>query len=81
MPTVVPEPDKRPLENLPAPPATDRPAISDENDESLVIHVGLLAYLRTMWALHWTAFRYPLTTTYIDAGTGEVLFDDAGENR
>src|SRR5262249_10468918 len=32
-----------------------------------------LAYLRTVWALLWTAFRHPFTTTYIDPFTGKVL--------
>ena len=73
MSTVVPEPDKHPLEDLPVTQASDRPAISDENDEPIVIHVGALAYLRTMWALLWTAFRHPWTTTYIDPMTGEVF--------
>jgi hypothetical protein len=44
-----------------------------ESEETMIIHVSLAAYLRTMWSLLWTAFRHPFTTTYIDATTGKVL--------
>lgn len=35
--------------------------------------ITLWSYLRTMWAVLWTAFRHPLTTSLIDPYTGEVL--------
>ena len=46
---------------------------SEEGDEPVHIHVGAPAFLRTMWSLFWTAFRHPLSTSYIDVATGEVV--------
>jgi hypothetical protein len=37
------------------------------------IRIGFQAYLRSMWTLLWTAFRYPFTTTVIDLSTGKRL--------
>jgi len=45
----------------------------ETEDQPAVLRIGPVAYLRTMWALLWTAFRHPFTTTYIDATTGKVL--------
>jgi hypothetical protein len=73
MSTVVPEPEKRPLESVAVPQGSDRPATCDDNEEPVIIHVGAVAFLRTMWSLFWTAFRHPLTTTYVDVATGEVV--------
>ena len=71
MSTVVPEPDKRAAANPGTPQLDAGTAI--QSDEPIVVHVSAVAYLRTMWSLLWTAFRHPLTTTYIDAATGEVI--------
>jgi hypothetical protein len=73
MSTVVPEPDKRPLASVARPHESGRLATVAESEETMIIHVSALAYLRTMWSLLWTAFRHPFTTTYIDAATGKVL--------
>jgi hypothetical protein len=73
MSKVVPEPDKRILKNAAVPPNTERQASSDEGEEIMIVHVSFLAYVRTMWSLLWTAFRYPFTTTYIDVASGAVI--------
>ena len=79
MSTVVPEPDKRPLDDLAIPQDGIRPGTFEESDAPLIIHVGAAAFVRTMWSLFWTAFRHPFSTTFIDAATGEVLdpFEEA----
>lgn len=74
MSTIAPEPDKRPLDAVPGPESGDRARPSESSEEPIIIHVSAFAYLRTMWSLLWTAFRHPLTTTYIDVVTGEVLY-------
>ena len=79
MSTIVPEPDKRPLPNTVPSQGNVRPETLEQG-EVIVLHASALAYLRTMWSLLWTAFRHPLTTTYIDATTGEVLYGYGEEN-
>lgn len=37
------------------------------------VYIPPAAYLRTIWAILWTTFRHPLTTTLIDVTTGKVL--------
>lgn len=37
------------------------------------IYISPLAFLRTMCAIAWSAFRHPLTTTVIDLSTGKVI--------
>ncbi len=44
-----------------------------------VIRISPLAFLRSMFALLWTAFRHPLSTTYIDVTTGDILAGDGSE--
>ena len=73
MSTVVPEPDKRHFASVTRPLEGGRLATLAESEETMILHVTFLAYLRTMWSLLWTAFRHPFTTTYIDAATGKVL--------
>ena len=46
---------------------------SQKCETPIVIQVGALAFVRTMWFLLWTAFRHPFTVTYIDAETGEII--------
>lgn len=45
----------------------------DDGSEPEVIYIPPLAFLRTVLALAWSAFRYPFSTTYIDATTGKVI--------
>ena len=80
MSTTLPEPERRSLPDVSPSSANTRQMPPDTEMEPVVIHIGVLAYLRTMWAIFWTAFRYPFRTTYIDAATGEILYDyDAGK--
>lgn len=54
--------------------AQDPPRQQDEAPTSSPKEsVSLGAYLRTVWAVLWTAFLHPFTTTVIDARTGKVL--------
>ena len=39
----------------------------------IVYRIPVLGYLKSVWALFWTAFRYPFTTTAIDLSTGRVV--------
>ena len=71
MSTAVPEPDKRPVQPIRNPLLANGPPTSPV--PPVVIRVGFVAYLRTMWSLLWTAFRHPMSTTYIDVKTGKVL--------
>ena len=79
MSTILPEPDKRPMDPIAIPHAGDRSAKVDESIEPIVIRVGFIPFVRTMWALFWTAFRHPMTTTYIDVATGNVVQPDEDE--
>jgi hypothetical protein len=36
----------------------------------------MIAFIRTMWALLWTAFLRPFTNTKIDASTGEIINEE-----
>ena len=62
-----------PFENAAAEPQHALPNATAESDDIEVINVGALAFLGTMWSILWTAFRHPLTTSYIDVATGEVM--------
>ena len=37
------------------------------------VRISPIAYLRTMFNIAWSAFRYPTTTTVIDLGTGKIV--------
>jgi hypothetical protein len=52
-------------------PAEHRAAESEEAAE--VARISLLAFLRSMWAIAWSAFRHPFTSTDIDLSTGKEL--------
>jgi hypothetical protein len=73
MSTTLPEPDKRSLDKIAIPQTSDRPSADQVDDEPIVIKIGAVAFLRTMWSILWTAFRHPMTTSYIDVTTGEVV--------
>jgi hypothetical protein len=74
MSTVTPEPDKGAIPKIYIERGASTPGDENHGDnEPIVIRVGFLAYLRTMWSLLWTALRHPTRTTYIDAATGKVL--------
>ena|SRR5437868_4538090 len=51
-------------------PEQDQSSLEDRQHR---VYISPGAYLRGMWSLLWTAFRHPLTTTYIDATSGRVL--------
>lgn len=36
----------------------------------------MIALLKTMWALLWTAFLRPFTNTKIDATTGDIIDEE-----
>jgi hypothetical protein len=47
--------------------AADTPA------ERETVYIPPLAYLRSVWAMLWTAIRYPRQTTYVDLSTGRYV--------
>lgn len=49
------------------------PIAAEHDDAPRLPRITLWSFLRTMWAVLWTAFRHPLTTTLIDPYTGKVL--------
>jgi hypothetical protein len=44
-----------------------------EDSPGVTRKVTLRSYIRTIWAVLWTTFRHPFTTTVIDPYTGKVL--------
>ena len=46
--------------------------------ESATFHYSPLVFLRTMFAIAWSAFRHPFSTTEIDLVTGKIV-ERAGE--
>ena len=49
------------------------PVQTQQEGPPAVEKVSFGAYLRTVWAVLWTAILHPFTTTVIDARTGKVL--------
>ncbi|HMC65526.1 MAG TPA: hypothetical protein VKI65_11365 [Gemmataceae bacterium] len=41
-----------------------------------MIYISPLAFLRSMLAIAWSAFRHPFSTTVIDLATGEVISEE-----
>jgi len=62
------------------PPLTKISGAADALDTSPeVIRVSAWMYVRTIFLIAWSAFRYPLCTTYIDMVSGEVVHIRPGE--
>lgn len=43
-----------------------------------VVRIPSLAYLRSVLAIAWGAFRHPFLTTYVDLLTGEAVHVQSG---
>jgi hypothetical protein len=43
------------------------------HESTTVVTIGAWSFLKTMWALFWTAFLHPFTDTAIDLTTGEII--------
>lgn len=47
--------------------------LGDCRGDDRALGVTPWSFLRTMWAVLWTAFRHPFTTTVINPRTGKVM--------
>jgi hypothetical protein len=60
---------------------TKEPADNSPEPKPIVIHIGPLAFLRSMFTLAWTAFRHPFSTTVIDLSTGRAVCERSSAMR